>query len=495
MAPEYTIASEADAVNLVDVRIIFSSSSSPNASWFFNSKKIDFSDVTKYHEFCTHETPLKHSCTIQIFTYSEVDAGFYTLELSLVEYNIKNSINFTLIAPKKPELTISRVKDCSLNYTCEFGKEIQFTCRASAHDIDSILTFQTPCKNLDDCYQLQKDTQKIFILIDDFRNNNPDQELTSVQQPQISHSVGFKADQPYLIICNSQNNLGETTRSVIMIPSDIKQGQTSTIKYINFERDSDIEVVEGDSFAIQFDFVHQLFDVKSLKFVKPHIQCEYTISYNETEYTYSQILTFKNVTQMCTHVYTFDVASKKHPYLNERVRRNSWNITVQKPVAPEFIYPFNLTSNNQTVKFSQISENNYEIVIDGYQSLTLDCIANAWCAKPRINITWFKSGSKLKEFENMYEIIIWRTHSSDSGLYECLVKNRIGTKKRAFNVEVLSTVIISKKLSDKQKAAIGFIIAVACILLILLVIAIGYVILQRRKNAALKVCVLFLYTT
>ena len=280
-----------------------------------------------------------------------------------------------------------------------------------------------------------------------------------------------------------------------MIPSDIKQGQTSTIKYINFERESDTEVVEGDSFAIQFDFVHQLFDVKSLKFVKPHIQCEYTISYNETEYTYSQILTFKNVTQMCTHVYTFDVASKKHPYLNERVRRNSWNITVQKPVAPEFIYPFNLTSNNQTVKFSQTSENNYKILSDGDQSLALDCRASG---KPKTVVTWFKNGSELKEFDeklieldNRQVIIIWRTHSSDSGLYECLVKNRIGTIKRTFNIKVLSSDNIPKKFSVKQRAFISFIIAVSCISLILFVIAITYVIRQRRKNAALQVGVIF----
>jgi hypothetical protein len=219
----------------------------------------------------------------------------------------------------------------------------------------------------------------------------------------------------------------------------------------------------------------------------------YTVSENQTEYTFSHTLTFKNVTQMCTHNFNFEINSRKHPYLNETMRRNSVNITVFKPQAPDFTQPFNLSTNNITViSLSEISKNNYQIFSDGDQTITLDCRSDG---KPKPTVTWLKNGSvfdnsDILEFtflDNKQRLRILRSHSSDSGLYECIVKNRVDSNKRSFNIVVRSTVIISKTLSAKQKAFIGAISVAASILFILLIIAIGYVIYQKRLNDSLKV--------
>ena len=278
-----------------------------------------------------------------------------------------------------------------------------------------------------------------------------------------------------------------------MIPSDIKQGNTTSVKYTNPERINDLEVVEGDNFNIKYDFVHQLFDKNTLKYSKPNIHCAYDVSENQTEYTFSHILTFKNVTQMCSNNFNFEINSKKHQYLNETMRRNSVNITVLKPKEPDFIQAFNLTTNNVTIiSFNEISKNNYQIFSDGDQTLTLDCRSDG---KPKPTVTWHRNGSvfdtldilEFTELDNRQRLRILRSHSSDSGLYECIVKNRVGSIKRSFNIEVRSTVIISKTLSKKQKAFIGVVSVVASILFILLIIAIGYVIYQKRLNDSLKV--------
>jgi hypothetical protein len=493
--PDYGVGDNSNAASLVDIRIDFTATSIPKQTWYFNRKKIALAGDDKYNEFCLQESALNFTCQLQILTFVDSDAGFYTLELEILsETSIKNSINFTLIAPKKPELTILRPKDCSSNFTCEFKKNIDFSCKSVAHDVDSLLMFNTSCKNLDECYKLSKNETQIDKLIEDFKNDYFDEELIldgSISIADVKRNLFI--DQPYLLTCVSSNSIGHTVRNIIMIPSDIKQGNTTAAKYVNPERINDTEVVEGDEFIIKYDFVHQIFDKNTLKYSKPNIHCVYTVSENQTEYTFSHTLTFKNVTQMCTHNFNFEINSRKHPYLNETMRRNSVNITVFKPQAPDFTQPFNLSTNNITViSLSEISKNNYQIFSDGDQTITLDCRSDG---KPKPTVTWLKNGSvfdnsDILEFtflDNKQRLRILRSHSSDSGLYECIVKNRVDSNKRSFNIVVRSTVIISKTLSAKQKAFIGAISVAASILFILLIIAIGYVIYQKRLNDSLKV--------
>lgn len=493
MQPIYAVGHEAHAASLVEIDIDFQSTSMPNTTWLLNGKRIGISSNTeKYLSFCEQNSALNYTCKLHILTFTESDAGFYTLELEISEHKIRNSINFTLIAPKKPELTILRPKDCSLNFTCEYNKNIEFICKSIAHDVDSILMSYLPCKNLEDCYSMKNNHEKIEEHISENIFLQTDLDGT---QPIATFDLNLTAIQPYLIICTSSNEVGNTTRSVIMIPSDIKQGQTSAASFVNTERINDLEVVEGDDFRIRFDFVYQIFDKNTLKYAKPNVHCLYSVFENNTDFTLSHILTFKNVTQMCTHVYSFEINSKKHAYLNDTLRRNSINITVLKPQLPGFVHAFSLSnnlSNNLTnLSFKEISPNNYQIVSDGDQTLTLDCRSYG---KPKPTVTWLRNGSqfdtedeKFKELDNRQQLRILRPHSSDSGLYECIVNNRVGAAKRSFDIEVRTQVIISKKLTTKQKAFIGTISVCAGILLILFLLAIVYVVHQKRLNDSLKV--------
>ena len=168
--------------------------------------------------------------------------------------------------------------------------------------------------------------------------------------------------------------------------------------------------------------------------------------------------------------------SMSNPNSNSNNNNNNNNNTVS-PVTAATIY---VTTNDINVQ----SDKNVE----------LNCKAGG---RPQPSIVWLKDGAPLnlsdEKFNNNAELIgslkIARTHPVDSGLYECHVANRYGQVKRSFNVYVEATTLTIqvKEMTRKQLIAIILVSMASFVLAVLLVVALTYVIYQKREHNKLQV--------
>jgi hypothetical protein len=202
---------------------------------------------------------------LDIFSFSENDAGVYTLELQLRNFSNaivhKNStvalLNSTIIWPKRPDLTIVRPDLCSANYTCEINKNITFTCKAHAHLIEHIFIFAMPCENLEDCYGQKRSVDQIERTVEELDNNSP--ELVT----KFETSTLIQSTKPHLVICSARNEIGRDIKNVIMFPSDLDKGRLMRLNPIP-ERANDNETVEGDLFRLKLEYHKEFYDRQPL---------------------------------------------------------------------------------------------------------------------------------------------------------------------------------------------------------------------------------------
>jgi hypothetical protein len=268
-------------------------------------------------------------------------------------------------------------------------------------------------------------------------------------------------------------------------------GRIFTLQFVG-EREHDTDVVEGDNVALKIAFNKYLFELKTKDFVhKPSIYCKYEITEDSTAYTNIMAFKFPNVSHICAQNYSFVIHARQHPHLNVTKREAYYFLNVTKQVHPVF-HP--LANTNETVNAS--SDGAHVILqSDSDNTIVLNCSSTG---KPTPSITWYKNWEPLAMDDEKYDfnvrnsiLRILRSHSTDTGLYECYVTNRIGSAKRAFEVTVQTNVIYTKKLSRLQKTGIGITIAVALLLFFLLFITLGYVFKQKRAHRALKVLSFF----
>lgn len=483
-------------VSMVQFQVGLFAASIVNGQYVFKDKK--FTDNDNFISSCTQYEPFLHTCEFSIVNLEPNQAGTYNGEYSLKYYpDIKINLNITVIKPKQPDITIIRPRNiCTLNYTCELNSIAEFQCLAQAHDINRIGMIAFECKSMEDCFNLRRnniinDTINEFIV-------RGDENTIFKQKERVLYNLKVKINQPYLLVCFAINDVGERQGNVIVLPSELENGRTSRMQFIG-ARKNDSQIVEGDTLSLRFDYNNQLFS-EDVKVIRPQTgRCIINERIENAAYTRSIIYEFKDISDSCTHNYSFTVMPKNHPYLanNKTARQNFYYINIERPLAPSFAgLNFNYTNNQTVIEHNDTHIDYFKIYSDGDQTLTLDCKSNG---RPAPTVEWLINSTKLNLTadkytfsDNMQTLRIVRTHASDSGVYECFVKNRIGQTKRTFDIFVKAHVIYSKKLSVKQKVGIGFLIASAVTFLILLIIAVTYAIWKKRAHDALKVYLIYI---
>ncbi|CAJ0923974.1 unnamed protein product, partial [Mesorhabditis belari] len=120
-------------------------------------------------------------------------------------------------------------------------------------------------------------------------------------------------------------------------------------------------------------------------------------------------------------------------------------------------------------------DNETEIVhIKAGESHLLDCKMSG---DPTPSISWSKNGIAMKDSESLLvnaSIVLPKVDTDDSGVYECVGKNRVGEVRRSISLEVKD---------DKRRRLILASVALSIIFLILLACVLNFVILWRRQKA------------
>ncbi len=150
----------------------------------------------------------------------------------------------------------------------------------------------------------------------------------------------------------------------------------------------------------------------------------------------------------------------------------------------------NITNANETYQNVLIVFSDITVASD--KTLELNC---GNFGRPKPIVVWFKNNELLNltdekfYLDNTGSLKIVRTHSIDSGKYECQVSNRIGKITRSFNVNVEANILTIKvkELTTKQIFLIVFISIVSFVLLVLLMMALAYVFYQKREHLNLVV--------
>jgi hypothetical protein len=265
------------------------------------------------------------------------------------------------------------------------------------------------------------------------------------------------------------------------------------------ERDRDTQIVEGDDINLQFAFNNVLFNKADYKLTTNPDSCpldssQLHLSSNSTRFKNTHLLQlrFKNITQACNFNYTLNLRVNSHPHFAETpfIKPTNpslfYNLNVQKPVKPQFIDK----QTNATVEVLLNSTQNTnetvlvvtaDIKVESDKTIELNCQA---LGRPKPMILWFKDGRLLNITDEKYKVgdgslKLFRTHSVDSGMYQCQVANRYGRIERSFNVEVESTNV---KKVRKQRIIILVVSFGLTLVSIFLVVALVLFFLQRREN-------------
>lgn len=368
-----------------------------------------------------------------------------------------------------------RPKYCSLNFTCELNRNITVQCNAHAHFINDIFMRIFPCDDLNDCYSQFAFRTK--ALPDTIEKN----EILNLKS---SETVPLFVNQNYVVFCSASNEMGRSTAHVIIFASDIESGRL--IKVENFGERKDNDTVEGDSMSIRFTYNYQLYD--KLNYSLPSDECQYKIEeeINSKNYSKSLKFIFPSVSLACAKNYTYTIFPRNHPYLNKTVRNWSYLLNVLKAEEPGFIMDFNLPNGTLT---PVDGSSRIDYFSESDETISFNCLSNG---RPRPEIKWFKDNILIDLNDIKYEVgskgilTVLRVHSSDSGLYKCIVSNRFNTIERYFNLSVKKNEIITNKLSKNQIMGIIAIVITSVILFALLIAAIVYVCIQHQKHKRLK---------
>ncbi|CAJ0923976.1 unnamed protein product, partial [Mesorhabditis belari] len=108
------------------------------------------------------------------------------------------------------------------------------------------------------------------------------------------------------------------------------------------------------------------------------------------------------------------------------------------------------------------------------ESQLLDCKMSG---DPTPSISWSKNGIAMKDSESLLvnaSIVLPKVDTDDSGVYECVGKNRAGEVRRSISLEVKD---------DKRRRLMLAFVALSIIFLILLACVLNFVILWRRQKA------------
>lgn len=442
--------------------------------------------------------------------------------------NIKNDILLIRLSfLEKPELLLYRpTQYCSSNWTCELDATVVVQCDAQAHQIDDMdIKFYT-CSDINNCFSLLNNPLFEREIENNFTSYMPiirrkraiDNDLIILVDKDSSNKVQHspsrfdrveKADDRnawylkkkllvinfHIVYCMALNEKGFSLTKRLIIPSDLTNGMPHNTRLI-YERNYDREIVEGDTFSIQFWFNNILFSPNNYNLNQiDNKECAMTVKEPKSS-KFSQILElqFENVSMECKNNYTLQINVDKHPYFYPT--QNS------RPTNPVLFYdlnilkPIDLYFLNKSMYLNQTNDTALivtygDIDIKPDKTLILDC---DFYGRPKGKILWLKNNKTVNLDDGKFnfndgKLEIFRTHPVDSGIYECRVTNRYGTIKRIFKIYV-ETTTITLKIKEMSRRVIALIVVVslcALVFLVLLVFALVKLIKQKRENKKLKV--------
>ncbi|RNA43512.1 vascular endothelial growth factor receptor 1, partial [Brachionus plicatilis] len=426
----------------------------------------------------------------------------------------------------KPEILLYRpTKICSTNWTCEQDKTATIQCDAQAHQIDDMDIKFVECADINTCYSLlnnhmfEKELENNFTVYMPVsrRKRSPEDDLIILVDQDSNHKVQNspnkfdrveKADDRnawylkkklmvktfHIVYCIAFNEKGFSLNKKLIIPSDLTNGLSYDTKVV-YERDYDTEIVQGDTFSIQFWFNNILYSSSDYELSSVEDgSCAMAVKEpRRTTFSHIVELMFEDVSVDCKNNYTLQINVDKHPYFYPS--QNS------RPVSPVLFYnlnvlkPIDLYFLNQSMHLNQTNETEQIVTYGDLQikpdkTLILDC---EYYGRPKGKIAWLKDNKTVNLDDEKFnldagKLEIFRTHPVDSGTYECHVTNRYGRIKRSFRIHV-ETTTITLKVKVMSKRIIGLIVVVslcAIVLLVLLMFALVKIIKQKRENKKLK---------
>jgi hypothetical protein len=315
----------------------------------------------------------------------------------------------------------------------------------------------------------------------------------------------FQTKQFHLVICVARNEIGDSVTSKIIIPSDLDNGKPHRIKVIKmsakettdtFENDEDEEIVQGDTFWLEYSFNNVLFKANDYQLIRKtnENECPLVITEPTAKFSFTKIVLvkFNDVTEKCNFNYSLRLKVNENKYFSEPPYvmpvnpRIDYALSVLELVKPYFIHDTgkNMTLNvgqNETFANNTVLITTNDIRVKSDETIMLNCEAYG---RPKPKVIWFKNSKLLAE--DKYKFIngslqIYRTHHTDSGYYQCDVNNRYGSLSRSFNVDV-EFVKVEKSLSKRQIAVIWISSIASVLLFVLLIIAIAYGCTQKVEK-------------
>lgn len=218
------------------------------------------------------------------------------------------------------------------------------------------------------------------------------------------------------------------------------------------------------------------------------------------------VLRFDDIKSKCNFNYSIELTANNHAYFTSPGSPFSaastrtilaYNLDVLSPVIPYFLYQLTGEQNHTIIVANGTNStdilvvaNSNTLVVESDSNIELRCENDG---RPKPIVSWFKDKKMLNLTDQKYALMgghslkILRAHSTDSGIYECTIFNKYGSKSREFNVTVNQEKVFIKQMGKRHIFLIVVISIVSLISLILLVLVTVRLIKQKKENARLKV--------
>jgi hypothetical protein len=137
----------------------------------------------------------------------------------------------------------------------------------------------------------------------------------------------FQTKQFHLVICVARNEIGDSVTSKIIIPSDLDNGKPHRVKVIKtfaketidtLENDEDEEIVQGDTFWLEYSFNNVLFKANDYQLIRKmnENECPLVITEPTAKFSFTKIVLvkFSDVTEKCNFNYSLRLKVNENKY-------------------------------------------------------------------------------------------------------------------------------------------------------------------------------------
>ncbi|XP_063288150.1 vascular endothelial growth factor receptor kdr-like [Pelobates fuscus] len=354
----------------------------------------------------TYYKPDPKDFSLKIVNPKEKDSGIYTLHLNNSRHQITNKLNFTVVVNVKPSI-YEKETDFDLVEPVVHGEKKSFHCTAYGYPLPKIHWEWQPCLNTNTMCELNDNMQRILLTRGNDTDMTSENSNPIINEDHINHegknkvvstlTTSMHSNQSGIFFCIASNKVGNETRAVHFILSEIKSGVMT---------EEQTTVVEGGNVTLICKAEKYIYSHMSwlLPFEEPMFPCGTETQFKR--HTIYHLLTLVNVT--LEHAGLYNCSARNYYSKVDEMRFNQ--LVVLKKKAPQVIQDLE------------------DIVVNASSTLFLQCRVNG---TPVPNITWMKNGYIIKPASGITllynnSLIIERVKKDDEGLYECQATNEMG---------------------------------------------------------------------